>query len=144
MDFIRVTASQIRNTANQLREYNGYFDRQVQKLQESEMSLNGMWDGQANDAFHAAFNHDKDYMMQFYNLINKYCAALEQIAAEYERAENENINIAISRKNTAMSEFEAVPINIPPMVPSPGPNLLDDVYALKKAFEEWDKKNSNN
>lgn len=97
MALIRVTAAQIRNTATQLREYNGNFNTQVGKLQESEASLNSMWDGQANDAFHAAFTSDKEYMTQFYNLINKYCEALDQIATEYENAENKNTETATKR-----------------------------------------------
>lgn len=94
---IRVTASQIRSTASQLRDYNVNFNNQVEKLQESETSLNSMWDGQANDAFHAAFNSDKEYMTKFYQLINKYCDALEQIAKEYETAENINTETATKR-----------------------------------------------
>lgn len=97
MALIRVTASQVRNTAGQLRDYNQNFNGQVQKLQESEASLNSMWDGQANDAFHAAFTSDKEYMTQFYTLINKYCEALDQIATEYENAENVNTDTATRR-----------------------------------------------
>ena len=97
MALIRVTASQVRTTASQLRDYNSNFNSQVSKLQESEASLNSMWDGQANDAFHAAFTSDKEYMTQFYNLINKYCEALDQIATEYENAENVNTDTATKR-----------------------------------------------
>ena len=97
MALIRVTAAQVRSTANQLREYNANFNGQVNKLQESEASLNSMWQGQANDAFHAAFSSDKEYMTQFYNLINNYCEALDQIATEYENAENVNTDTATKR-----------------------------------------------
>ena len=97
MALIRVTASQVRSTANSLRELNQQFNSQVQNLQGSEESLNSMWDGQANDAFHAAFMSDKEYMTQFYNLINKYCEALDSIATEYENAENINLDTATRR-----------------------------------------------
>lgn len=97
MALIRVTAAQVRTTANSLREYNQNFNGQVQKLQESEGALNSMWDGQANDAFHTAFTNDKEYMTQFFNLINKYCEALDNIAAEYEKAESLNLDTASKR-----------------------------------------------
>ena len=97
MALIRVTASQVKSTAMQLRDYNQNFNTQVQALQGAEESLNSMWDGQANDAFHAAFNNDKEYMSQFYNLINKYCEALDQIAAEYDNAEALNTEMATRR-----------------------------------------------
>ena len=97
MALIRVTAAQVRTTANQLRDYNNNFNSQVTRLQESEASLNSMWQGQANDAFHTAFTSDKEYMTQFYNLINKYCEALDQIATEYENAETMNTDTATKR-----------------------------------------------
>lgn len=97
MALIRVTASQVRNSAESLRGLNQQFNSQVQNLQAAEESLNGMWDGQANDAFHAAFLSDKEYMTQFYNLINKYCEALDSIATEYENAENINLDTATKR-----------------------------------------------
>ena len=97
MALIRVTASQVRNSAESLRGLNQQFNSQVQNLQAAEESLNGMWDGQANDAFHAAFLSDKEYMTKFYNLINKYCEALDSIATEYENAENINLDTATKR-----------------------------------------------
>ena len=97
MALIRVTASQVRNSAESLRGLNQQFNSQVQNLQAAEESLNGMWYGQANDAFHAAFPSDKEYMTQFYNLINKYCEALDSIATEYENAENINLDTATRR-----------------------------------------------
>ena len=42
MALIRVTAAQVRTTANQLRDYNSNFNSQVTRLQESEASLNNM------------------------------------------------------------------------------------------------------
>ncbi len=97
MALIRVTASQVRSTAEQLRTFNQNFNNQVNNLVSAEGNLNSMWDGQANDAFHAAFNNDKEYMTQFYNLINRYCEALDNIAAEYERAEAKAADIAARR-----------------------------------------------
>lgn len=98
MALIRVTASQIRRTSEQLRNYNQSFDGQVKNLESSEGALNSMWDGQANDAFHTAFMNDKQYMNQFYQLINKYCQALDDIATQYENAEAMNTDTA-SRRN---------------------------------------------
>lgn len=94
---IRVTASQVRSTATSLREYNQNFSTQVQNLQDSEASLNSMWEGQAKEAFHAAFTSDKEYMTQFHALVERYCAALDNIATEYENAEKLNTETAKAR-----------------------------------------------
>ncbi len=97
MALIRVTASDIRSKKEQLLELNNQFKTQVRELESSEGTLNSQWDGAANDAFHKAFMNDKNYMDQFYNLILKYCDALEQIAAKYEQAEAANENTATTR-----------------------------------------------
>ena len=97
MALIRVTASQVRSTAEQLRTFNQNFNNQVNNLVSAEGNLNSMWDGQANDAFHAAFESDKNYMTEFYNLINRHCEALDNIAVEYERAEAKAAEIASKR-----------------------------------------------
>ena len=97
MALIRVTSSQVRSTASQLRDYNANFNGQVNKLQESEASLNSMWEGAANDKFHSEFLNSKDYMTQFYTLINKYCEALDQIAAKYDETEARNVETASRR-----------------------------------------------
>ena len=76
---------------------NEQFKTQVTELESSEATLNGQWDGAANEAFHKAFMYDKNYMDQFYSLILKYCDALEQIATKYDQAEAANENTATTR-----------------------------------------------
>lgn len=97
MESIRVTSSQIRKTKETLQSYNQNFQSQVTRLNESEQKLNGMWEGQAKEQFHSAFSSDKQYMDGFYKLINKFCEALEEIANEYDKAENLNIETAKKR-----------------------------------------------
>ena len=85
------------STADQLRQYDSQFKSQVDNLETHELNLSSMWEGQAKDAFHNAFNNDKEYMNQFYVLIEKYCQALEQIARSYEEAEARNTDTATKR-----------------------------------------------
>ncbi len=94
----RVTAREVRRTAENLRSQNRYFNSQVNSLQNSERRLHGMWEGQAHDAFHNAFMHDKDYMARFHQLIEQYCRALDEIARQYEEAERRNLHTARERK----------------------------------------------
>lgn len=97
MALIRVTAAQVKSTADQLRQYDSQFKSQTDNLETHELQLSSMWEGQAKDAFHSAFNSDKEYMNQFYVLIEKYCQALEQIAQSYEQAEMRNTDTASKR-----------------------------------------------
>ena len=99
MGLINVSAAQIKSKAGELRQLNGQFKSQVGDLDGKEMSLKGMWEGEANNAFHAAFQSDKTQFEAFYQLIEQYCNQMMEIAAKYEAAENSNIQIASTRSN---------------------------------------------
>ena len=94
---IMVTSAQLRQTAGQLRDLNGQFKNQVGELGTTEATLKAQWEGEANEKFHAAFTRDKAEMDEFSGLIDQYVVALEQIAAEYEKAEQANADIATQR-----------------------------------------------
>lgn len=97
MALIQVTASELKSKANELRSLNGQFKSQVGNLESQEASLASMWEGEAKTAFHNAFNNDKTQMDAFNQLIEKYCQALETIAAKYEQAEAANAATASQR-----------------------------------------------
>lgn len=94
---IRVTAAQLKNAATELRAKNVRFKSEVENMEATENSLNGMWEGEAKNAFHTAFTTDKGKMDVFSQEIEKYAQALETIAQKYEEAENQSINIAGTR-----------------------------------------------
>lgn len=94
---ITVTAAELKAKAQSLQEYNSRFKSVISSLEETESNLNGMWDGQANEAFHNAFNKDKVQMTNFYNAIEKYAATLIEIAAKYAQAEAANVVTATNR-----------------------------------------------
>ena len=94
---IKVTSTELKNKATELRNLNSQFKSAVEDMTSNEQSLSTMWDGEAKDSFHTAFMNDKTQMDQFYQVIEKYCAALDQIAAQYEQAEIRNVNTATTR-----------------------------------------------
>lgn len=97
MAAFQVTASELRTKAGDLRDTNSLFKTQVGNLESQEQSLAGMWEGEAQKAFRTAFNNDKVQMDKFYELINQYCQALENIATQYETAEMKNVDTASTR-----------------------------------------------
>lgn len=97
MALIQVTAAELKAKANELRSCNGQFKSQVGNLESQEAALASMWEGEAKNAFHNAFNNDKTQMDAFYDLIEKYCQALEIIAQKYEQAEARNTEVASTR-----------------------------------------------
>lgn len=70
----KVTASQLNTQAESLQDLNGRFKSAIEQLVTSETSLKSMWEGEANDAFHAAFTSDKAKMdedMEQLDTLNK-------------------------------------------------------------------------
>lgn len=98
MAYFMVTPTELRSTANTLREYNSNFRNQVSALETAEGTLNASWEGPAKDAFHASFLHDATYMNDFASLIENYCSTLETMAVEYEKAEAANVETASTRR----------------------------------------------
>lgn len=94
---IQVTASTLTKKAEELKGLNNKFKSQVENLTSTENGLNGMWEGEAKEAFHKAFTGDIQKMNKFYDAIEKYVQALTQIAKEYEKAEMKNKQTATSR-----------------------------------------------
>ena len=97
MALIRVTATQLRTGADELEALNQQFRNAINQLESQEGTLNGMWDGEANNTFHTAFNNDKIQMTNFYNAIEQYVQKLNEIAARYSQAEAQNAEIAKTR-----------------------------------------------
>lgn len=94
---IMVTAAQLQSKAEVLNQYNTTFKSKVDSLEQTETALMGMWEGDAKEAFHNAFNRDKINMQNFYNAIAQYVNVLQQIATKYAQGENQNINTANTR-----------------------------------------------
>ena len=97
MAAFQVTSSELKAKANELRDLNAQFKTQAGNLETQEGSLVSMWEGEARNAFDTAFKNDKAQMDNFYNLIEQYCVALENIAAKYDLAESQNVSTASTR-----------------------------------------------
>ncbi len=94
---ITVTTTTLNSKASELKSLNNNFRSQINNLKSVESSLNSMWDGEANDAFHKAFTKDITQMNNFYNAIEKYVQALQEIAKKYDAAEQKNASTATKR-----------------------------------------------
>lgn len=97
MAFFEVTSRELRNKAENLRGLNGQFRAKCNELDSQEQELCSMWEGQAKETFHHAFARDKEQMLLFEKLIERYVEVMLEIAARYEEAEARNAEIASSR-----------------------------------------------
>ena len=92
-----VTSGTLRSKAEELNSMNEQFKNAISSLTEEEGTLRGQFEGEASDAFHAAFTRDTTQMQNFYNAIAQYVQKLIQIADGYEKAERANVSTATSR-----------------------------------------------
>ena len=97
MAYFCVTSSGLRQSAEELTQQNRRFLADAENLDAAEAALKGMWEGNANEAFHSAFLRDRTQMDAFHTAIEQYVQALLVIAAKYEEAEAKNMQIASER-----------------------------------------------
>ncbi|MBR0373656.1 MAG: WXG100 family type VII secretion target [Mogibacterium sp.] len=96
MSQITVNPQQLMNKATELRNQNSSLKSQIENLRSNEGALAAMWEGEAKQAFRNAFNQDISRMEAFYSTVEQYAVALENIAAEYMKAESKNVSIVSS------------------------------------------------
>lgn len=94
---IKVTSGELKNKATALRQLNTNLKKAVEEMTSNENSLVGMWDGEAKEAFHKAYESDRNQMDTFSQVIEKYCIALENNAAKYEQMEAKSLKLASER-----------------------------------------------
>ncbi len=97
MSQFSVTYQRINSTIQQLTNLNRQFKSAVNTLESTERQLNGMWEGEAKQAFDRAFHSDKVQMDNFYNALQQYINVLTNSLSEYQRTEGQNTQIANSR-----------------------------------------------
>lgn len=95
---IRETSSVLRKKAEDLRGLSNQFKGQVDNLVGDEGNLANTWDGPAKDTFHREFEKDVRQMRNFKEAIDKYAAALDEIAQRYDQQEQANVNIGETRR----------------------------------------------
>jgi len=89
-----VTATEVTNKGTELRDLNAKYKTVIGELETEVAKLQSMWEGEAHDVFNNSFNADKVKMEAFYTAIERYCATLTEVAANYQNAENRNISTA--------------------------------------------------
>jgi WXG100 family type VII secretion target len=92
-----VTSATLEAKAAELESFNNDLKNLIDQLGNNEEALSGMWEGEARNAFHAAFGRDKNQVYAFYNAIASYVNALRTIAKEYNKAEATNVQTATRR-----------------------------------------------
>lgn len=105
-----VTIRTLKEKARELEQLNAMLNTRINSLQETEMSLGGMWEGPANRVFHKAFMHDITQLRNFHNAITAYIMALYAAISKYMHAEQRNTRIARIRTYNVSNHCDPAPV----------------------------------
>ena len=94
MSKVTTNTVQMRKAASEIEELNRQFQSHIKELVSEKDELCTMWDGEAKQAFQAAFNKSIDTLESFYSTIEKYLRAINEAAAGYEKAEQKAADLA--------------------------------------------------
>lgn len=94
---IQLTTSDLKKKKEELENLNTQLKNDIKKLDAIEQTLMSMWEGDASKEFHKVYVKDGVAFDKFTELVTKYAGALEQIMALYQKAEQENVQIAKKR-----------------------------------------------
>ena len=85
-----VTPEQLRSASGEFSSTNGQVRTITGEMISLVNSLNSVWSGEAADAFKTKFNQLNDDIERIYRMIDEHVKDLQEMAAQYEKAEVES------------------------------------------------------
>ena len=95
MSFYQVDSRQLRNKKDELLNLSQRFRQEKETLCAREESLRSMWEGEANESFHAGFIRNTGQMEAFIEVVRQYANVMESVADRYDVAEIRNLGRAV-------------------------------------------------
>ena len=100
---LKVSTDRLRSTASNFQSTGQHIQRMTQSMTNIVNQLSDrVWSGEA-DAYKRKFGKLQDDINKMVKMINEHVTDLNQMAAEYERAENTNKNMINSLKEDVIS-----------------------------------------
>lgn len=91
---LKVSTDRLRSTASNFQSTGQHIQRMTQSMTNIVNQLSDrVWSGEAADAYKRKFGKLQDDINKMVKMINEHVTDLNQMAAEYERAENTNKNM---------------------------------------------------
>jgi WXG100 family type VII secretion target len=95
MSFYQINSGQLRSKKDELSALCRRFIQEKENLCAVELALGSMWEGAANEQFHAAFMKNAGQMDSFAQLVGRYIGVIGRIADRYDTAEQKNLGRTI-------------------------------------------------
>ena len=77
---------------NELSADNEKLAGKIEQLRLLQAELTGIWEGDAEQAFHATMQKDISALETYHGLMQQYCLALQDIGAVYGETEMDNLS----------------------------------------------------
>lgn len=87
-----VTPEQLISTSNEFSSTNTQVKTITTQMLEIVRGMSSSWEGEANTSYLGKFNQLEDDMDRIYRMINEHVEDLQEMAANYQQAENTNID----------------------------------------------------
>lgn len=88
---IKVTPAKLKSVANAFNSTGNSIKNVTQQMTSIVTALNGsVWSGEAANAYKNKFNQLQDDINKMIKMVNEHVSDLNEMAAEYERAEQQN------------------------------------------------------
>lgn len=101
---LKVEPNKLKSTANSFQSTGQHIQRMTQSMTNVINQLSGcVWSGEAADAYKRKFNQLQDDINRMVKMISEHVTDLNQMAAEYERAENANKDLINALKEDVIS-----------------------------------------
>ena len=101
---LKVSTDRLRSTASNFQSTGQHIQRMTQSMTNIVNQLSDrVWSGEAADAYKRKFGKLQDDINKMVKMINEHVTDLNQMAAEYERAENTNKNMINTLKEDVIS-----------------------------------------
>ena len=91
MSFYQIDSRQLRSKKDELTGLSQRFIREKEALGAKEIALKAMWEGEANESFHAGFMKNAGQMDAFIEVVQQYLNVIETVAQRYDMAEQRNL-----------------------------------------------------
>ena len=89
-----LSSNAISGVITELRSLNQEFNSKAADIRQEHQNLITKWEGDASTAFEQNFHREEVGFDNFYQAIEEYVEALQEILNQYETAEAQNVNIA--------------------------------------------------
>ena len=100
---LKVTPEKLSQASSEFGTAASQVNQITQQMLQIVRSTNSTWQGEASTAYSQKFNSLDEDMQQIYRMINEHSTDLQEMATQYQQAEQANVELSESMKTNVIS-----------------------------------------